>query len=125
MKNRKGFTLIELLAVIVILSSISIVTVVSVTSSLERRDVKECQEQVALAKNAAKIYFSLNGYDNNNQGVTVGCLMGEGDFQKCSEVYLEDKKTDKLNKNWRIEFDANGIYKMYNESNQEYVCPES
>ena len=120
---KKGFTLIELLAVIVILASISIVTVVSVTSSLERRDVKECQEQVALAKNAAKIYFSLNGY--NNQGVTVGCLMGEGDSQKCSEVYLEDIKTDKLNKNWRIEFDANGIYKMYNESNQEYVCPES
>lgn len=123
MRNRKGFTLIELLAVIVILSSISIVTVVSVTSSLERRNVKECKEQVALAKNAAKIYFSLNGY--NNQGVTVGCLMGEGNSQKCGEVYLESKKTNKLNKGWKIKLDANGVYKMYDGSNKEYVCPES
>lgn len=121
MKDRKGFTLIELLSVIVILSSISIVVVVSVTSSLERRDVKECQEQVALAKNAAKIYFSLNG--NNNQGVTVECLMGKKDDTKCSEVYLEDDKTTKLNKNWKIELDMNsGLYTIIDESNKEYKC---
>ena len=60
--NRKGFTLVELLAVIVILSSLSIVAVVSVTSSLQRRSDRECQEQISLAKNAAKIYFSLTKF---------------------------------------------------------------
>ena len=60
MLNKKGFTLVELLAVIVILASVSLIVVSSITSSLTRRDDKECEEQKELAKNAAKIYFSLN-----------------------------------------------------------------
>ena len=58
--NNKGFTLVELLAVIVILSGMSLVVVGSISSSLIKRDQKECEEQIELAKNAAKIYFSLN-----------------------------------------------------------------
>ena len=56
--NNKGFTLVELLAVMVILISISLVAVVTITSSLERREDKECTEQQELAIGAAKIYFS-------------------------------------------------------------------
>ena len=58
--NRKGFTLVELLAVIVILSSVSLVAVASISTTLNRREVKEFNEQKQLARNAAKIYFSLN-----------------------------------------------------------------
>ena len=84
--NNKGFTLIELLAVIVILASMSLVVVASVTSSLERRDVKECEEQIELAKNAAKIYFSLEG----GNSVTVNTLKTENYFN-------ENSKTNRLN----------------------------
>ena len=96
--NRKGFTLVELLAVIVILSSISLVAISSITSSLERRDTKECEEQIQLAKNATKIYISLNG------GVTevkISTLKSEGYFSRTS-------KTDKLNDNDTVKFTGNG-----------------
>ena len=59
-EDNRGFTLIELLAVILILASISLVAVSGISASLERREEKECEEQQQLAKNAAKIYFSLN-----------------------------------------------------------------
>ena len=86
MMNRKGFTLIELLAVIVILSTISVVAVSSLTKSLNDRDLRECREQISLAKNAAKIYFSLN------DGVSEVCVktLIDGDY------FSGDKKTDKL-----------------------------
>ena len=80
--NNKGFTLVELLAVMVILISISLVTVGGITASLEKRDIKNCEEQQELAIGAAKIYFSLNdvdkvyiyelkqaGYFNDNQKI--------------------------------------------------------
>ena len=86
--NRKGFTLIELLAVIVILSTISLVAVSSLTKSLNDRDIKECKEQISLAKNAAKIYFSLN---EDAEFVCVQTLINDGYFSG-------DKKTDRLNK---------------------------
>ena len=57
--NNKGFTLIELLAVIVILISISFVAVSQITSSLTRREERECEEQIEIAKNAAKIYLYM------------------------------------------------------------------
>ena len=80
--NRKGFTLIELLAVILILSSISIVAVISITNSLEKRDVKECEEQKQLAVNAGKIYFSLNGGDS----VKVSELISGGYFNEKNKI---------------------------------------
>ena len=83
--NNKGFTLIELLAVIVILVGISLTAVMGISASLERRDEKECYEQVEFAVNAAKIYFSLN---DNIKEVTVGTLKSEG--------YFDSKKIDKL-----------------------------
>ena len=85
--NRKGFTLIELLAVIVILASISLIVVSSISATLERRDEKECEEQIELAINAAKIYFSLN---DDISSVNVVTLKSENYFN-------ENSKTDKLN----------------------------
>lgn len=87
MKDRRGFTLVELLAVIVILSGLSLLVAVSINSTLERRDEKEVAEQVELAKNAAKIYFSLNG----GPSVSIEDLI-DGD-------YLDDNKIDKLERN--------------------------
>lgn len=83
--NNKGFTLIELLAVIVILVGISLTAVMGISASLERRDEKECYEQVEFAVNAAKIYFSLN---DDIKEVTVGTLKSDG--------YFDSKKIDKL-----------------------------
>lgn len=121
--NRKGFTLIELLAVILILSGISIVAVVSISSSLERRSNKECEEQIAIVKNAAKIYFSLNGYTDD--GVTVGCLHGDG-TDACKTNYLDNYKTQtsesQLPGTLTIKIVDNKEYKIFDGS-QEYICP--
>ena len=123
--NKKGFTLIELLAVIVILSSISLVVVASVSSSLGRRDEKECKEQVQLAKNAAKIYFSLN----NKTTVKISTLMTENyfnnsncadDVTKCCTSGVS--KCDKLNGNCEVRFSDNK-YKVY--CNNKEVTNES
>lgn len=84
--NRKGFTLIELLAVIVILATISVTAVVGINASLEKRDAKDCNEQKELAKNSAKIYFSLN----NVKTVSVDTLIKEG--------YLNEDKVNRLDK---------------------------
>lgn len=87
--NNKGFTLVELLAVIIILSSMSLVVVSSVSSSLLRRDERECFEQKEIAKNAAKIYFSL--HDNNNvRSVSISTLKTDGYFNS-------NNKIDRLN----------------------------
>ena len=126
--NKKGFTLIELLAVIVILSSISLIVVASISSSLGRRDEKECQEQVALAKNAAKIYFSLSN-KTDEKTVTIECLKGGIDDGKCKEVYLDVKKTDKLSDDMVIRQEKNTfvIYKSYvsNDDKKVFDCSES
>ncbi len=103
--NKKGFTLIELLAVIVILSSLSLVVVASVSSSLGRRDEKECEEQIALAKNAAKIYFSLNG----GTSVTVKKL-------KDNDYFTQGSKTDKLKDSANIVLKNNEY--VYNNGNE-------
>lgn len=90
--NRKGFTLIELLAVIVVLSGITLVVIGSVSSSLLNREQKECKEQMELAKNAAKIYFSL---DKTGSGSVSVAELISGD-------YLDDKKANLLEETWII-----------------------
>lgn len=84
--NNKGFTLIELLAVLVILLSVSLVAVGGISASLERRDIKECEEQKELAIGAAKIYFSLNDVSS----VTISEL-------KSGNYFSDNKKIDRLN----------------------------
>ena len=88
--NNKGWTLIELLAVMVILISISLIAVGGISASLERRDIKECQEQQELAVGAAKIYFSLNSEDTD--GVKISEL-------KSGNYFSSDKKVSRLNDN--------------------------
>ena len=103
--NKKGFTLIELLAVIVILSSISLIVVSSITSSLERRDNDECEQQKKLAVNAAKIYFSLNE-DNGNE-VKISELKNGGYIN-------EQSKTNKLDDDSYVKIE-NDDYVFYGE----------
>ena len=98
--NKKGFTLVELLATLVILVSISMIAVFNITASIERRDIKECTEQVSLAENAAKIYFSLNEGTNY---ITVNDLIQQG--------YLKEEKTSKIiNGNVRYESGKSVFY---------------
>ena len=94
--NRKGFTLVELLAVIVILVGISLTAVMGISASLEKRDSKECEEQIQIAISAAKIYFSLNDV----KSVTVGEL-------KENDYFSSDSKISKLKDVDKIEI--NGI----------------
>ena len=84
--NNKGFTLVELLAVILILTGISLVVVAGISASLGKRDKKECEEQIELAKNAAKIYFSLNPDKSPSSGVKVGVLKNESYFNEASKI---------------------------------------
>ena len=97
-KDNRGFTLIELLAVILILASISLVAVAGISASLERRDEKECDEQKQLAKNAAKIYFSLN---DGVTSVSVSKLKSENYFNQNSKI-------DRLNPSDTITFGSGG-----------------
>jgi len=98
--NNKGFTLIELLAVIVVLVSISLVAVSGISASLERREVKDCEEQKEMAENAAKIYFSLNGGNE----VSINVLI--------SGNYLDSSKIEKLSNNDKISIGIDGY--VYN-----------
>ena len=112
--NNKGFTLVELLAVIVILSSMTLVVIASVSTSLIRREEKECEEQMELAKNAAKIYFSLLD-DDSDTDVTVGELKSEGYFSN-------SQKANRLEDDWKIVYSAGG-YVFENEAS--LVCKDS
>ncbi len=103
--NRKGFTLVELLAVIVILSGISLIVMSSISASLERRDEKECEEQKELAKNAAKIFFSVNDCKVKLSGdscdVNISVLKENGYFN-------EKSKTNRLKDDSRISMTIDG-----------------
>ena len=99
--NNKGFTLVELLAVILILTGITLVAVAGISASLNKRDARECEEQKELAKNAAKIYFSLN----DATSVTVGTLKSNGYFNEAS-------KTNRLKNNSSISIVSNAY--VYN-----------
>lgn len=90
--DNKGFTLVELLAVIVILISISFVAVGGISSSLEKRNEKECEEQRELAISAAKMYFSLNNEDITSSSVYVKTLIENNYFS-------DDSKVDRLDPN--------------------------
>lgn len=96
MKDKKGFTLVELLAVLVILVGISMVAVMGISSSLERRDEKEMEEEIELAKNSAKIYFSLS---NGVTSVKISELINNN--------YLDEQKVSKLDKNKCIKISSN------------------
>jgi len=95
--NNKGFTLVELLAVIVMLVGISLTAVMGISASLERRDEKECNEQIQLAINTAKIYFSLN----NVSSVTIDKLKEE-------DYFSSDSKVDRLSDTDTITFNNDG-----------------
>lgn len=103
--NNKGFTLVELLAVMVILVSISLIAVGGISASLERRDIKECQEQQELAVGTAKIYFSLNRDDED--GVTISEL-------KNGKYFNNNKKVERLNDDDVITITNDGRSYLYN-----------
>lgn len=94
--DNKGFTLVELLAVMVILISISLIAVAGITSSLERRDEKEREEQIELAIGAAKIYFSLE----NKTCVKLSDLIS-------LEYIKSDDRIDTLDTNYVIRLSGN------------------
>ena len=76
----------------------AVVVVGSISSSLIKRDKKECEEQIELAKNAAKIYFSLN---NEVNSVSIQVL-------KENDYFNANKKVDRLNDDSTVTYDNNG-----------------
>lgn len=109
--NNKGFTLIELLAVIVILVGISLTAVMGISASLEKRDEKECREQIEIAKNSAKIYFSLN----NTNKVSIGTLKNNDYFDGNKVSKLKDEDTIRI---------SDGGYTFNGKSINEAICSE-
>lgn len=109
--NNKGFTLIELLAVIVILVGISLTAVMCISASLEKRDEKECREQIEFAINSAKIYFSLN----NTDVVSIATLKNND--------YFDGNKVSKLKDSDEIRIHDSG-YTFNGKSISEVNCPE-
>lgn len=106
--NNKGFTLIELLAVILILTGITLVAVSGISSSLGRREQKECEEQIELAKNAAKIYFSLN----SETSVTISSLINNNYFNEASKInVLKDKYLQ-----YKVKISGNSYYAICNQN---------
>ena len=109
--NNKGFTLIELLAVIVILVGISLTAVMGISASLEKRDEKECREQIEFAINSAKIYFSLN----NTDVVSIAILKNND--------YFDGNKVSKLKDSDEIRIHDSG-YTFNGKSISEVNCSE-
>lgn len=109
--NNKGFTLIELLAVIVILVGISLTAVMGISASLEKRDEKECREQIEFAINSAKIYFSLN----NTDVVSIATLKNND--------YFDGNKVSKLKDSDEIRIHDSG-YTFNGKSISEVNCSE-
>ena len=109
--NNKGFTLIELLAVIVILVGISLTAVMGISASLEKRDEKECREQIEFAINSAKIYFSLN----NTDVVSIDTLKNND--------YFDENKVSKLKNSDEIRISDSG-YTFNGKSISEASCSE-
>lgn len=109
--NNKGFTLIELLAVIVILVGISLTAVMGISASLEKRDEKECHEQIEFAINSAKIYFSLN----NTDVVSIDTLKNND--------YFDENKVSKLKNSDEIRISDSG-YTFNGKSISEVNCSE-
>lgn len=109
--NNKGFTLIELLAVIVILVGISLTVVMGISASLEKRDEKECREQIEFAINSAKIYFSLN----NTDVVSIDTLKNND--------YFDENKVSKLKNSDEIRISDSG-YTFNGKSISEASCSE-
>ncbi len=71
MKKNKGFTLVELLAVIVILLSISIIAVPNIKASMNKRYMKDIQDDKDTMLRYVEIYRSSNqNFDS--------CLKNEG-----------------------------------------------
>lgn len=103
--NNKGFTLVELLAVIVILASISLIVMSSISASLEKRDEKECEEQIELAKNAAKIYFSLNNCTISVSGDSCDVNIS---ILKNGHYFNEKSKIDRLDNDSHVSMTING-----------------
>lgn len=114
--DNKGFTLVELIAVMVILVSIALVAVGGITSSLEKREIKECKEQQELAISAAKIYFSLN----DATSVSIDVLNGSDGGV---DYFKNDNKIDRLSQNDEITFN-NGKY-VYVSSEGSCVVDDS
>ncbi len=103
--SKNGFTLVELLSVMVILISISLVSVVGITSSLKKREGKEGEEQIALAIDAAKIYFSLE--EDSDMCVAIRYLV--------DNEYITDRdKVSTLDLDYKIKLD-NNQYKYQSE----------
>lgn len=109
MKNNRGFTLVELLAVIVILLALSLATGWGITSVLENRKSKECQEQQELAIGAAKIYFSVK----NKTSVTIATL-------KTENYFANNKKLDQLDDDDIIKLKSDKTGYTYEGT----TCPE-
>ena len=110
-RNNKGCTLIELLAVIVILVGISLTAVMGISASLEKRDEKECREQIEFAINSAKIYFSLN----NTDVVSIATLKDND--------YFDGNKVSKLKDSDEIRIHDSG-YTFNGKGISEVNCSE-
>ena len=110
--NNKGFTLIELLAVIIILVTVSFVAVGGISNSLQKRDIKECEEQQQLAVSAAKMYFSLDGKGKSEVSISELKIKG----------YIRDgeNKTNLLKDTDSIRFSDSGY--SYNNKNVGESC---
>ncbi len=127
-KNNKGVTLVELLAVTIILTSIALVAVSSITSSLYRRESKECEEQVYLALNAAKIYFSLNETASCS-GQTGLCVNIK--TLKNNNYFNDSNKISRLKNNSKITISSDKTKYLYDnvvigsETNFNNLCKSS
>lgn len=110
--NRKGFTLIELLGVIVILVTILLVAIPSVSSTLERKKLKDLELKKESVISAGEIFASnnkkninYNEYLNNNCGISIDELRDNNLITKeeynavKKEKYLYVKKDEIIKEN--------------------------
>ena len=82
MINNKGFTLIEIIAVIAILGVIGTVFIVSLSNTLNKTQVSECENFVSNIESAACTFASLHCSRDEECNITLNTLINEGLFTK-------------------------------------------
>lgn len=120
--NNKGFTLVELLAVVVILVIIMLVAIPNISSSIERRKIKNETKMKEVIIDASELYVdkktNLNWCYNKKCIMSVSDLVNDGylvknevkDYIDYCFVYSSDvKATD--NNNFSVDICNNSEYK--------------
>ncbi|MBR3229475.1 MAG: type II secretion system protein [Bacilli bacterium] len=123
----KAFTLVELLGAIVILGIIGMITTPVIQNTIDKNNIKLCEQQIESFKKAAKNYVGSNPFTNLKEttSITIGELIEKGYIE---DSELKNPKGDSSNPNFSknskviIKYDGTKISCEYSKAEDEKAC---